>query len=1621
MDTELEILIRAIADEKSADEATKQLVNRVFSKLKDGAVKLPINSELDKSELKKLDDNVKQARKEVVRRYNKLQKEMANPEGFDAFSDKAINELVELGKAYATFNSKASGRSKNSIKAVTDVKTALGDVFQLYENGIKLLNSKIKELDLQDKVSKNLTTTRSKRRGSARNFGPHSKAEIDANIEQENKRRYKGLKYTGPKPPRTGWINPGATNPYQAKLSEISGYRSGFASQTRRSEKEFYKDPAHQSKTSKPDKEEFEKIWNDVTSKSKQLSEVEKAKGLSKTLTDKILPKLINDILLNRDAEGSAKQFSDTAEAIYKLSETAGINQYDTAKKEVDSVMRKFFNVTGKVGGTDGTDKTAGLNNEVVKTAIKDLFAKIEKKMDVAIDEIKSLEKTTKTSAKQKTATKDANTFANKIVSKLTANDQTQTQTSQAVAKAVEAVTDATEVQTNYDKIENASERVADSKEDKANREAIDTAKLDASTGFNAEEKTIEMFAHQTTTNRLLGEIKDLLTQIFGVTDGKIKTQSSDDGSNGEKRPPIGNTSDNADGTGGSYQGILLQITQHLKNIDVNVGNILQSIITQTGKIPNNLPAIIDGEGVKTHPVEKEPITDKTNYNLLHDKKVAKEVETERTAAIVHNAVQKYVEEDRKKSAQEKINEEAAKKATGGIDMSEVITSTPGFFGKLQDLIRKNLSSTIEADRIMSMNKEEQMRARAQRMEIFGENRGRSLTDTGDKAGVKRTKQLFGWIYKKDGANKELLQDIQLTPGFNRENTIDTTKILGSLNKVLSGPEMFKAQTGGALRNLVGSFTGYLGMPSLEKSRAEAEGLNQIMANVRNEVLKLVQSIQSKEMALKGMQDMGTAKFDSEGRITEDSSSIAQKTFIDLEEQKGVLRSALAEVSMIDDVVGQTGGKIHDIIKNLGFVMPELMENNTILQNINAGLDKNGKALKFQTRTGEVLNYSFQLLSRHIGQLVKNWMMMANPINLIKKAFSDFASYDVKWQRTMNVIKYNIRRIIRPFMEWLAQQFVNIIGLVNALLKGVGSALGENWDLFDKDAANAEKIREELEAASNVSAGFDELHDIGSDNTGANDLSGDIYTPQWDGLNSMLEKVGETIGKIIDAVSHFTFWDWLILAGTALIGFVALKTLINWFTGKNPLESVAKGFKTLQTTVGWAILIASFGLFVKILSEFIETVGKMEPDEVWQAFAVLAASFGILVVAIGLLMGAVKLFKTDFLSSLGLSAIITAFALLTAAIAYFIDTVSKIDNVAQVLQMLSGILLVVVGVVTLLLAVFTALIATGVGAAAVFALAEVLGAVALVIAAMALLVVALGEYSNEIIAIMQTAGAIIIAVLQTIVNGIQQIILTVVLGIVTVITTIGNTIVMVIQGVANVIMTVLQPIMDFVDSIIGKVVDLAKTIAHEIGETIRTIIETIGEVVLGIINAIVNAIPNLLDSIIDFINELGPAINNFVDGFIQAVTKMVNFAISAFEFILNIGVDVINGLISAANTVPGVNIGYASKVEIKRFEPASFAVGTNYVPNDGLAYLHQGEAVIPKKYNQPYQPGTLSPEEKMYMNQMMNIMKSLDSTMKQGINVNGQFVQRGSDLVAVVNKTKSQSGADLLSNVAYAR
>ena len=99
----------------------------------------------------------------------------------------------------------------------------------------------------------------------------------------------------------------------------------------------------------------------------------------------------------------------------------------------------------------------------------------------------------------------------------------------------------------------------------------------------------------------------------------------------------------------------------------------------------------------------------------------------------------------------------------------------------------------------------------------------------------------------------------------------------------------------------------------------------------------------------------------------------------------------------------------------------------------------------------------------------------------------------------------------------------------------------------------------------------------------------------------------------------------------------------------------------------------------------------------------------------------------------------------------------------------------------------------------------------------------------------------------------------------------------------------------------------------------------------------------------------------------------------------------------------------------------SYAVGTNYVPNDQLAMIHQGEAIIPKKYNKPYSPQSNNSNLDSTISAMTQEIANLRSLGQQGVPVKGEFRQRGSDLVAVVEKGKNKNGNQMLSNPAYAR
>lgn len=1071
----------------------------------------------------------------------------------------------------------------------------------------------------------------------------------------------------------------------------------------------------------------------------------------------------------------------------------------------------------------------------------------------------------------------------------------------------------------------------------------------------------------------------------------------------------------------------------------------------------------------------------------------------------------------------------------------------------------------------MSMSREQQEELLAKRRERWGiADTSHNVTSAGDKIKVARSKSL--WRSKNGDIDNSTnpFKDLQLTEGvkFNSKAISDALQTMIERNQ-------FKAQTGGGFwKNVGGAATFYLGQDSLEKTRAQAEGLNEVMSIIKNAAHDLLESINVEETALRGMKKSGSAIFREDGSLdTEASSNEAIITAAKAEELKDRLRGVLAEAAMADDVVESVKGNTKEVIKQLNFAAPELQKCNTILKYLGSGLNKNGKALTFQKRTQEILNYSYQLMARHVGQVFKNLMMWLNPLNLIKKAFNDFTSYSVKWQRTMNVIKYNMRRIIEPFMEWIAQQLVNIIGLINAIAKGIGQAFGKDWDLFDQSAANAEKMKEELEAASNVTSSLDELHDIGSDNSGANDLLGDIYTPQWDDLYSTVtEKVKALTEKLIPlfkGIGEVLKWcldNWKLLVAAWATFKIAkgLLSLLDWGSKLSKLFGVTLPgtFSTLLKGLGW---VAAGVSAVVSTYEMVKLGTKWDQMDDKEKNSTIGKSIGFGTLAGGLVGGL-----------LGGPAGAAIGAGLGAAITGGIDSAISDYNGDDARAEITG----AIGGAGIGAAIGT-LIAPGIGTAVGAAIGagvgwgvEKLGHLTFSNG---------GDYSNLKISTEDLAWAneqlasaqdtayesmynLKLMEEQTGESG-KQLYDAVKNGTLS-LDDMSSSQLAVYKTyeqhikILNDLHKAQQTQMDYETSMdmdrakktdnyksyIEKMMQANQDGIYSNEELEDRFAQMYGELDRGSRQAFLEQLPENMRSGVEtagreymsnwskFYDDCCVGWENFTEGVSQtweniktgvsekwsdfktgwgefwdnvkttASEKWENLKTSAkdtwenmkttanniwtdikesaigqkvksiwedtktkFNEVKKSLTDDWNTLKTTASTVWGnikdsiVNSaknawdgakdffnkigegisntwenlkklasetgqklgnwvsgnGYRTNAEVASV--SAYAVGTNYVPSDGLAYLHQGEAVIPKKYNQPYQPTGMTTEEQAYMRQMMTTLNRLDSTLQQGINVSGEFRQRGTDLVAVTEKAKNRNGHQPLNNPVFAR
>lgn len=1676
-ETGLNIPVSAVADKESAKEAVNELTKGILSSLKDGYIEIP--AEL-KVPIKGASKDLEKAQKDVINQWEKTFKE-----GFSS----SAKDLDNLTNAYQRFKKLAGQQHKANTKQSRGLSAIMGGPIQEYS--LSKREEQTKRTELKRQIEK------AQKQNAKKSTSKEDKllAEEIANaIKQDNKRKgYNKLSRelakgasrakssTPGAPTNLGIRSPSMSGPYMdertLRMSEISPYRNMNEIRLAKEQQEIRK-RERASLTSRGATTE------DIADIDKKLKQRESS-GRSQVGTeyDLIKKALLTEVakiqggLIKGKPDATSQKLIDQVLANLTYDEEQGVDPLKSVMG-IHNMLQKRYDTKGKIGTTDGTIRGEGKNQEEANETLKEIYKILGQVIDArqaVVENVRSIRDTLSTDR----ASGRSSLYSQEL-NRITNSDQMQAmkEALRPLESGMTGINRSVKIGNTKEAVEFDQSEKIDKENKDINRDTARTVKKDAATGFNTDSKADTLI-------QLVSSILQVLQKGISINDKSKPSKEKE--LTKEQEETQDKTLNNKSQKIKDYSIEMEKAWKSLEN-SIDPMRAQMSLIPMSGTFKNYY------EGT----------------DIVKQQRKAREQEEKR---------RKQEEDERAK-----------------VQKSTIYASPlrQGIRAKLEGAFDDLIGTTKKYEKILKANADEQDAMAAERIRTYGLNNGRNPNDTGDIAGMRRILQLYRTNKESIEQNPELAQKIQLTPG----RTVDTTELTRALNDALSGKNMRNAQMGGSIpRQILGGMTAFIGMPSLEKSRAQADGLNQILGNINNALQSVLINIQTKETELAGMEASGQAKFTKEGYLTSDSTSAAFKTLADLEEEKLVLDSIKADLLANDKIIDQTGGKFSKLVKNLSFTSPVLKENNGILRNINSGLDKNGKALKFQTRMAEILNYTFQLMSRSIGQMFKNWISMLNPLNVIKRIFEDYASYDPKWQRTMNVIKNNFREIILPFMEKIAQFLVNIIGFLDIISMKIQEAFGYTpISLFDQK--NANDFKKTYEEISNITAGFDELHDIGSSG-GENDpdnLLGEIYKPQlsqeWidlankigdlfadvikgdlgfgEAMLRILEILGETLAviakKLWDWFKTTDFGKWLIenwktVLATILALFLGWK-LLKIF-GPTLLSTIGGAFKTLLAKVGGWIttLLGASGFGQGIMLAFqsllaggkYSLIGTLKEMFTNSAAITQAGSWGSMI-GFALVKGLVGVLSI----ALGGKMVADAFDSAADKTSYNIGLEQAGGNEedkkgigGDVLKGAAGGAAIGFGVGQII-PVVGPLVGAAIGAVA--------GALTTSLApAFEAVEVSAREANNEMQKIEHYEGLVQgystqvseLEELQQVLNDTLQKQTENIyaegeqLGITK--TRMDELVTSVQNGTFNTSM-LSGAELGLKDSLIQ--LSEQQTKNQEATERLEAAKRKLqkAEIDLAIAEDVAAGNFEMAAARIDYaeaaslytteeatkkriqlykeageeeaaalLQDLTPQqrqkmadINEMTSeelaSFVETWRKSSDEAKEAF--LSGVDQDTQNQFESQMNEIDSIieehqgfwqGVGDTLKeiftfgiadtwtyngekkatAEYKSRVVPSAAVGMNYVPNDGLVYLHQGEAVIPKKYNKPYEP--TNNISQAYLDQMINTMKSLDNTIQQGIDVRGEFRQKGTDLVATVKKVENRNGNQPLNNPVFAR
>ena len=186
-----------------------------------------------------------------------------------------------------------------------------------------------------------------------------------------------------------------------------------------------------------------------------------------------------------------------------------------------------------------------------------------------------------------------------------------------------------------------------------------------------------------------------------------------------------------------------------------------------------------------------------------------------------------------------------------------------------------------------------------------------------------------------------------------------------------------------------------------------------------------------------------------------------------------------------------------------------------------------------------------------------------------------------------------------------------------------------------------------------------------------------------------------------------------------------------------------------------------------------------------------------------------------------------------------------------------------------------------------------------------------------------------------------------------------------VVGFVQSIISFIQPLIDFVKNIFilwlaifttfwGTIFDVVSGIAQWVWNTLLSPVinffKNAFNTIWGIVSPIIEKIKNAFKTVGNAIKTVFEGVKSTIQRIFNTIANIVKTPINAIINGINKVIDKINGL-KIPDWVPGLG---GKSPNFNRI-PA-LATGTNYVPEDTLAMIHKGEAVVPKKFN-PYANG----------------------------------------------------------------